>query len=105
MIEYRRKDLDLSTRITIGIEMLVPVEVRGWGRASELAREYGISRSLLYQFKDRVKAALEAALKPKPVGRPAEKKTLQVNRETVQRAIAVMPLLTGSVRDIQIGLE
>ena len=105
MLEYRRKDLDLSTRILLGIEMLFPAEVRGWGRASELAQEYGISRSLLYQFKDRVQEALEAALKPRPVGRPAEKEILHINREYVRKAIAVMPLLTGSVRSIQIGLE
>ena len=105
MLEYRRKDLDLSTRIFLGIEMLFPAEVRGWGRASELAQEYDISRSLLYQFKDRVQAALEAALKPRPVGRPAEKEILHINREYVRKAIAVMPLLTGSVRSIQIGLE
>jgi len=105
MQEYRRKDLDLSTRIAIGVEMLYPAEVRGWGRASELAQEYDISRSLLYQFKDRVQAALEGALKPKPIGRPAEEKLLRVDRDTVSKAIAVMPLLTGSVRYIQIGLE
>jgi transposase len=105
MPEYRRKDLDLSTRIFLGIEMLYPAEVRGWGRASELAQEYGISRSLLYQIKDRVQEALEAELKPKPVGRPAEKEVLQIDRGTVRKAIAVMPLLTGSVRSIQIGLE
>jgi len=105
MEEYRRKDLDLSTRIAIGIEMLSPVEERGWGRASELAQEYDISRSLLYQFKERVQRALEGALKPKPVGRPAEEKLLRVDRDTVRRAIAVMPVLTGSVRNIQLGLE
>jgi hypothetical protein len=105
MLEYRRKDLDLSTRIFLGIEMLYPAEVRGWGRASELAREYDISRSFLYQIKKRVQQALEAALKPKPVGRKAEEKHLRVDRDTVRRAIAVMPLLTGSVRNIQIGLE
>jgi hypothetical protein len=105
MLEYRRKDLDLSTRIFLGIEMLSPVEVRGWGRASELAEAYGISRSLLYQIKDRVKEALEAALKPRPVGRPAEENLLRVDREMVRKAIAVMPVLTGSVRNIQTGLE
>ena len=105
MLEYRRKDLDLSTRIFLGIEMLSPVEVRGWGRASELAEAYGISRSLLYQIKDRVKEALEAALKPQPVGRPAEENLLRVDREMVRKAIAVMPVLTGSVRNIQTGLE
>jgi hypothetical protein len=105
MQEYRRKDLDLSTRIFLGVEMLYPAEVRGWGRASELAAEYGISRSLLYQFKDRVFEALEAALKPKPVGRPTEVQSLVIDRDYVDRAIAVMPLLTGSVRNIQMGLE
>lgn len=105
MLEYRRKDLDLSTRIFLGIEMLCPAEVRGWGRASELAKAYGISRSLLYQIKDRVQEALEAALKPKPAGRPAEENLLRVDREMVRKAIAVMPVLTGSVRNIQTGLE
>jgi hypothetical protein len=104
MPEYRRKDLDLSTRIFLGVEMLYPAEVRGWGRASELAEEYGISRSLLYQIKDRVFEALEAALKPKAVGRPAEVKNLVVDRDYLHKAIAVMPLLTGSVRSIQMGL-
>jgi hypothetical protein len=85
--------------------MLSPAAVRGWGRASELAREYGISRSLLYQFKDRVFEALEAALKPKAVGRPADVKSLVIDREYVHKAIAVMPMLTGSVRSIQMGLE
>lgn len=105
MLEYRRKDLDLSTRIALGLEMLEPVEERGWGRASELAREHGISRNLLYQIKDRVQKALETALRPGQVGRPAEKKALQIDREYLRRAIALMPLLNGSVRSIQTGLE
>jgi hypothetical protein len=105
MLEYRRKDLDLSTRIAIGVEILFPAEVRGWGKASELARENNISRSLLYRFRDRVQEALEAALKPKPVGRPVEEKYLHIYRAYVNKAIVVMPLLTGSVRNIQIGLE
>ena len=105
MSEYRRKDLDLSTRIAIGLEMLLPAKVRGWGKASELADKYGVSRSLLYHFKDRVQAALESALKPKAVGRPAKTKVLQIDRDTVRKAIVVMPMLTGSVRNIQLGLE
>jgi transposase len=105
MSEYRRKDLDLSTRIAIGIEMLLPAEVRGWGRASELAEEYGVSRSLLYRFKDRVQAALEEALKPRAVGRPVKEKSQRVDRDTVRKAIAVMPVVTGSVRSIQTALE
>lgn len=105
MQEYRRKDLDLSIRIFLGVEMLYPAEIRGWGRASELAQEYGISRSLLYQFKDRVQEALATAMKPKPVGRPAQEKSLVIDRDYLRKAIVVMPLLTGSVRNIQLGLE
>jgi len=105
MLEYRRTDLDLSTRIALGLEMLHPVQERGWGRASELAREHGISRSWLYQLKDRAKDALETAMQPSQVGRPAETKVIQVDREYLRKAITVMPLLTGSVRNIQMGLE
>ena len=47
MSEYRRKDLDLSTRIAIGLEMMSPVQERGRGRASQLGDEYGISPSWL----------------------------------------------------------
>lgn len=105
MPEYRRKDLDLSTRIALGLEMLHPIEERGWGRASEIVREYDISRSWLYKLKDRAQQALEAAMQPGQVGRPSEKKALQIDREYLRKAITVMPLLTGSVRNIQIGLE
>jgi hypothetical protein len=52
-----------------------------------------------------VQAALETALKPKPVGRPAEEKLLRIDRDMVRTAIAVMPVLSGSVRNIQMGLE
>lgn len=105
MIKYRREDLDLSTRIALSLEMLRPIKKRGWGRASELAREHGISRSYLYQLKDQAQEALEEVMQPKQVGRPVEKKVLQIDREYLRKAITVMPLLTGSVRNIQIGLE
>ncbi len=34
MLEYGRTDLDLSTRIELGLEMLHPISELGWGRAS-----------------------------------------------------------------------
>ncbi len=105
MLEYRRKDLDLSTRIAIGLEMILPAEMRGWGRVSELAQKYGISRSLLYKIKDRVQEALEATLQPRKAGRPTKEKSVQIDRDYVRKAIAVLPLLTGSVRGIQLSLE
>ncbi len=33
--------------------MLVPAQERGWGRASELAQQHGISRTLLYDWRDK----------------------------------------------------
>ncbi|MFQ5488194.1 MAG: hypothetical protein ACE5ET_07115 [Gammaproteobacteria bacterium] len=105
MLEYRRRDIDLSTRIALGLEMLLPVQERGWGRATELAQQYGLSRTWLYKLGARAKAALEAGLQPGQAGRPVERKELLVDREYLRRAIAIMPLLTGSVRSIQTGLE
>ena len=104
MAEYRRPDLDLSTRILLGIEMLAPAHVRGWGRAKALAEEHGVSRSTLYTLKTRMQEALETALQPRPAGRPAQEKCLRVDASFIRRAVTVMPLLTGSVRSIQTGL-
>jgi len=105
MLEYRRTDIDLSTRIALGLEMSRPVHERGWGRATELAEQHGLSRTWLYELGARTKAALEAALQPGQAGRPVERKELVVDRDYLRRAIALMPLLTGSVRSIQIGLD
>jgi hypothetical protein len=105
MLEYRRTDIDLSTRIDLGLEMLRPVQERGWGRATELAEQYNLSRTWLYKLGARAKAALEAGLQPGQAGRPLERKELVVDRDYLRRAIALMPLLTGSVRSIQTGLE
>lgn len=105
MTEYHGTRLDLSTRICIGLEMMNPAQERGWGRATELAEEYDISRAWLYKLGARTKAALEAGLKPGLSGRPAKQKVVIVDREYVRRAIIVMPTLTGSIRSIQTGLE
>lgn len=96
MAEYRLNTLDLSTHIALGLEMLSPAKERGWGRASELVDEYGISRSFLYQLKGRAEEALES--------RPKEEKNLRIDQAYLNKAIALMPVLTGSVRSIQTGL-
>lgn len=105
MTKYRRKDLDLSTRIQISLEMMQAVQERGWGRVTELSRRYNLSRTWLYALGNRARQALETALRPGKAGRPSKEKNLVVDREYVRRAITVMPLLTGSVRSIQTGLE
>jgi hypothetical protein len=105
MKEYRAYKLEMSTRIEIALEMLQPIPERRWGRATELADEYGISREWLYRLRARAQAALEKTMLTKAPGRPEMEKALVIDREMIQRAIAIMPVLTGSVRNIQIGLE
>lgn len=105
MPEYRIPELDLSTRCMLGLEMLGPISERGWGRATELAQAYGISRTLLYQFRDRVWEAVLQALAPRKPGPYEEQKGVRLDKKFLGRAITVLSMLKGSVRDIQLGLD
>jgi hypothetical protein len=105
MPQYRIPELDLSTRCELGLEMLCPIPERPWGRATELAETYCISRSLLYRIRDRAQEALTSALAPRKPGPRAEEKVLMIDRLFLQRAITVLSVLKGSVRDIQLGLD
>ena len=44
-------------------------------------------------------------LLPRPSGRPAQNTNLSVDKEFIDRTIAILPMLKGSVRDIRLGLE
>jgi hypothetical protein len=105
MAHYRLPELDLSTRIMFALEMLQPIPARHWGRVSELARTYGTSRTFLYDLRARALEALSEGLAPRPPGAPGQAETLVVDQAFIQRAIHIMPLLKGSVRDIQLGLH
>ena len=105
MSEYRSKDLDLSTNIPIGLEMMHPTQARGRGRASQLADEYGISPSGLYKLKAKAQKAFAAGMRPGRAGRPSEMKAMVIDRNYLGRVVRVIPLLTGSVGSIQTGLE
>ncbi len=72
--------------------MLVPLSDRKWGQVTELARRYSVSRALLYKMQDRVREAIVDALLPRDAGLPAQN-------------VAFLPMLTGSVRDIRLGLN
>lgn len=104
MTHYRIPELDLSTRITLGLEMLRPLPERGWGRATELAEQYDISRTLLYHLRDRAQGALYQAFLPQPPGPGSEADTVLLDRDFIRRAVTVLALVKGSVRDIQLGL-
>ena len=69
MPQYNRTEIDLSTRIALGIEMLTPIPERSWDRVTALAEAHGVSRPFLYELRDRAFEALCAALAPRSPGR------------------------------------
>jgi len=105
MAQYRIAELDLSTRCELGLEMFRSIPERPWGRATELARKHNISRTLLYRLRDRVRAAALEALAPRKPGRQPEEKAVGIDPPFLRRAVTVLSMLKGSVRDIQLGLE
>lgn len=105
MAEYRIPEFTLEQRAEVAAQMLVPLPDRPWGLVSELARLYGVSRTLLYEIRDRAWEAIMEALQPRETGRPAQTATLTVDKPFIDRAIAILPLLKGTVRDIRLGLD
>lgn len=104
MPQYNRPEIDLSTRIALGIEMLTPIPERPWGRVTALAEAHGVSRPFLYELRDRAFEALCAALAPRQPGPAPQAHELRIDRDFIRRAITVLPWLKGTVRDIQLGL-
>ena len=105
MAHYRLPELDLSTRITFALEMLQPIPPRKWGRVTELAQTWGVSRTFLYDLRDRALDVLTEGLTPRAPGRQPQEESLVIDRAFIQRAISIMPLLKGTVRDIRRGLD
>ena len=105
MAHYGLSELDLSTRIRLALEMLQPIPEREWGRVTELAQTYAVSRTFLYNLRDRALEVLTEGLLPHKPGPQPQDTSLVIDRAFIQRAITVMPLLKGTVRDIQHGLN
>lgn len=104
MAEYRVPEFTLKQRTDVAVQMLVPLPERRWGLVSELARWYGVSRTILYELRDRALAGLVEGLHPRDPGQPAQISTLTVDKALINRTISILPMLKGSVRDIQMGL-
>jgi hypothetical protein len=84
--------------------MLKPIPERAWGRVTKIAQSYGVSRAFLYQLRDQALSGLSRELEPgQPGARPAVEE-LVIDRDLIRRTIVVLPLLKGTVRDIQQGL-
>ncbi len=105
MAEYRVPDFTPEQRADTALQMFVPLPDRQRGLVSELARLYGVSRTLLYKIRDRAWDAMVEALLPRDAGRPAQVTMLTVNKAFIDRTIAILPTLTGSVRNIRLGLD
>jgi hypothetical protein len=105
MAEYRVPEFTLEQRADAALQMLVPLPERKWGLVSTLAQRYGVSRTRLYEIRDQTLDAIVEPLLPRNPGRSAQTATLQVDKPFIDRAIAILPLLKGSVRDIRLGLE
>jgi hypothetical protein len=105
MTEYRVPEFTLEQRADVAAQMLIPRPDRKWGLVSELARLIGVSRTLLYKIQAQAQQALFESLLPRDAGRPAQSATLTVDKAFIDRAIAILPLLKGSVRDIRLGLD
>ena len=103
MAEYRVPEFTLRQRIEAVLQMLDPD--RKWGLVSELARLYHVSRTRLYELRDSGRDAIGEALLPHAAGRPEQFTTLTVDKTFIDRTIAILPLLKGSVRDIRLGLD
>jgi hypothetical protein len=105
MAEYRVPEFTLKQRSDVAVQMLMPLPVRKWGLVTELEHLYGVSRTRLYEIRDQAWDAIIAALWPHEAGRPAQTSTLGVDKAFIDRAVAILPLLKGSVRDIRLGLN
>lgn len=104
MAHYRIPEFTPEQRAEAALQMLVPLPDRRWGLGTELAHRYGVSRTLLYELRDRVWGAILEALLPRAAGRPVQTPTLTVDKAFIDRVIATLPLLKGTVRDIRRGL-
>jgi hypothetical protein len=105
MAYYRRNHLDLSTRVEIAVEMLQPIPERKWGRVTELAKTYNVSRTLLYDLRDRAKQVLSDSLLPRQPGPHPQENVLIIDRAFLQRAVVVLSLLKGTIRDTKLGFD
>jgi hypothetical protein len=66
---------------------------------------HNISRTLLYEMRDQALQALVETLAPQRPGPQPQTNTLVIDQAFVQRAITILPLLPGTVRGVQQGLE
>jgi len=85
MMNYSKDPLSLSTWLKLATEMLANYPQRPWGKASALAKAYGISRQWLYRLRDQAISALTQPFSPKS---PAPKPTASTSQKKKQAKLA-----------------
>ena len=100
MSNYRRTDIDLSTRIALAIQLLCPIGIRPWGFVVQVAKELGVCRAWLYQLKQRAASALTEEFNCHQPGPKPFESTLCVDRDFLEYATVVLALASGSIRGI-----
>jgi hypothetical protein len=99
----RKDDITGSERAQIAMEMLA--SYRPYGKVTELARRYQVSRQTLYVIQNKGQAILINGLEPGPHGARIKEKQVQVNRARVERSTVVLTQHGVSQRDIPACLE
>jgi len=81
----RRDDISASERVQIAIEMLVPN--RPLNKVAQLCDKFGLSRQTLYDIEDKGLKILEQGLQPGAHGPQPQCKTVEVDKNRLQRAV------------------
>ena len=99
----RRDDLSSKQRAQIAIEVMA--EKRAWGKVSELAQSYQVTRKTIYELAQKGKAVLEAGMESRPHGPQVQEKTIKVDRNRLVRGSVVLTEVGVSQRDVVMCLE
>ena len=99
----RKDDITGSERAQIAMEMLP--SYRPYGKVSELAKQYQVSRQTIYTLGRGGKALLEQAMEPGPHGAQACAQVVRVDAQRVERSTVILTRYGVSQRDIGLCLE
>jgi hypothetical protein len=99
----RRDNITGIERAQIAIETLA--SYRPYGKVTQLAEKYKVSRQTIYTVAASGKALLDRGMEPGSHGAKVNQKMVRVDREHVERSTIVLTRFGVSQRDIPICLE
>lgn len=99
----RRDNITGIERAQIAIETLA--SYRPYGKVTQLAKKYKVTRQAIYTMAASGKALLDQGMEPGPHGAKVKRKMVSVNREHIERSTVVLTRFGVSQRDIPVCLE